>query len=95
MDIHKILEERKGTHGDFEKVSNVAQAMKESLSFNNNLNRYERESAEMICTKLARIVCGNADEIDHWSDIAGYATLVVRELEKLQPAKGGNANGLR
>lgn len=95
MEIQTLLNEREVTHGDFEKVSNIAQAMKEALAFNNNLNRYERESAEMICTKLARIVCGNSNEIDHWRDIVGYAALVVRELEKLQPEEGGNANGLR
>lgn len=33
------------------------------------------EALEMICTKIARILAGNARESDHWSDIAGYAEL--------------------
>ena len=37
---------------------------------------------DMIFHKLARIGCGNNREIDHWRDIAGYATLVENELEK-------------
>jgi hypothetical protein len=35
----------------------------------------------MICSKLARLACGDADHVDSWHDIAGYATLVVKDLE--------------
>ena len=37
---------------------------------------------EQICMKLARIMSGNSFDIDHWHDIAGYASLVVREIER-------------
>jgi hypothetical protein len=36
-----------------------------------------KESVDMICHKIARIVNGGQpQEIDHWHDIAGYAKLV-------------------
>ena len=35
----------------------------------------------MIVTKIARIVNGSPDKVDHWVDIAGYATLVADRLE--------------
>jgi hypothetical protein len=37
---------------------------------------------EQIAMKLARIMSGNSFDIDHWHDIAGYASLVVREIER-------------
>ena len=37
---------------------------------------------KMILHKIARIGCGNAQFIDHWRDIVGYATLVINELEE-------------
>ena len=31
--------------------------------------------------KLGRIINGNPDKVDHWTDIAGYAKLVADRLE--------------
>ncbi len=39
------------------------------------------EALEMIVTKIARIVNGNPEVVDHWADIAGYATLVADRLQ--------------
>jgi hypothetical protein len=41
----------------------------------------QREALEMIAHKIARILSGDPNHKDHWEDIAGYAELVVRELE--------------
>jgi hypothetical protein len=38
----------------------------------------------MIQQKVARIICGDPFERDHWVDIMGYAALVLRELDRLQ-----------
>ena len=38
----------------------------------------------MILHKIGRIVAGDEREVDHWQDIAGYATLAVKELEREQ-----------
>jgi hypothetical protein len=40
------------------------------------------EALSHICTKLSRIANGDAQHVDNWLDIAGYATLVALELEK-------------
>ena len=37
----------------------------------------------MIATKIARILEGCHDEVDHWRDLAGYSQLVVRDLDRL------------
>jgi hypothetical protein len=35
---------------------------------------------------LARIASGNPEHIDHWDDIAGYATLAANYLREKQNA---------
>ena len=45
------------------------------------LTARQAEALEMIAHKIARILNGNPNYADHWADIAGYATLVQRELE--------------
>jgi hypothetical protein len=82
-DILDILNERKQTHGDFAKVADTAQDLKNVISKHDRLmDDLHRESLDMICSKIARICNGNPMEVDHWRDIAGYAMLVVGELEK-------------
>lgn len=81
-----ILDERELTHGDFADTARLAQDLKAALHegiTNRKLpfNTLKTEAMDMICTKLARIVFGNSNEPDHWRDIAGYAQLVVNDLE--------------
>lgn len=72
-----ILQEREKTHGDFRKMAVVAHCLKTVVYTNAgaNMTLAQREALDMICTKLARILCGNPLEKDHWVDIAGYANL--------------------
>ena len=83
--IKETLEQRAKTHGDFRQVAAVAQNLKDILAHGLsakelNLSAVQAEAIEVICSKLARIVCGNPDEPDHWLDIQGYAELVLRTL---------------
>ncbi len=50
-----------------------------------NLEADQKEALDNIAIKLSRILNENADVnyVDNWTDIAGYATLVVNRLEKL------------
>ena len=87
--INEILNERAKTHGDFSEVAITAQLLKNNIfvrleqTSKYPLNDTQRESLDMICSKIARIISGDCNEIDHWQDIAGYALLVVRELESI------------
>jgi hypothetical protein len=38
----------------------------------------------MICQKMARIAVGDADYLDNWIDIAGYAQLVADRLQGIE-----------
>jgi SAM-dependent MidA family methyltransferase len=65
----------------------MAQNLKTTLkssSFYNDLDYYMIEALEMIATKQGRILAGNAREKEHWRDIAGYALLVVNEIDRAE-----------
>lgn len=71
-----IIKERARTHGDYNRTARLAQDLKTRIrGEDHRLSHAQLEALEMICVKMARIVCGNPDEPDHWLDICGYATL--------------------
>jgi hypothetical protein len=78
-----ILDEREKTHGSYFSVSTMAQSLKDAMRRGKNweeLDDPQRESLEMIASKIGRILSGNPHESDHWRDIAGYAMLIERWL---------------
>lgn len=84
MDVAHVIAEREKTHGPYKDKAQWAQNMKRAMRCPDgwdNLTPYQRESLDMIASKIARALYGDAMEVDHWRDIAGYAQLVVRELE--------------
>ncbi len=84
MSVDKILAERQKTHGEFETHAAICQKMKAIARGNGlcNMDLTQAEGLEMILHKIARILNGNPGHIDHWDDIAGYATLVANHLRK-------------
>jgi hypothetical protein len=85
-DVDDILDERAATYGSFEDVANVAQEFK-NIAYDSLKARQktiyadQAEALDMIFSKIARIVNGDANHIDSWIDIAGYATLVADRLK--------------
>ncbi len=45
---------------------------------------HHAEAAEMILHKLARLLNGDPNHRDSWADIAGYAELVVRNIDGME-----------
>ena len=90
-DINLVLAERQKVHGDFADDARYSQTIKQVLQ-NGHFERVQRrqsslrytqvEAMEQIATKLGRILAGDSDEIDHWKDISGYATLIANEIQK-------------
>lgn len=83
--IEETLEQRAKTHGDFAQVAAVAQNLKDILKVaarkqGTQVTPIQAEAMDMHCSKLARIVCGDPNEPDHWLDIQGYTELVLRTL---------------
>lgn len=88
-DINNILNERSKTHGDFLDNSRASQNIKHIMHAENadrpkrhqiSLALDQCEALDMIANKIGRILGGNPDVIDHWDDIAGYATLIANRL---------------
>ena len=85
-DVDAILDERATTYGSFISVAGFAQDMKELIrdaldEQNICLQVDHQEALDMIASKIARIIIGDANHIDSWIDIAGYATLVADRLK--------------
>lgn len=91
QEIDKILEERGTNYGEFSTQAMVAQNLKGILQQGYTVARHtalHREALEMIAHKIARIINGDPDYIDHWVDIEGYARLVRIELEERAKSVG-------
>lgn len=82
MSVDSILDEREGQYGSFADVSKTTMGLINIMDFNSDLNDCQFVALMMIASKIARIVNGDCNKIDSWEDIAGYATLVARELRK-------------
>ena len=87
-----ILDEREKTHGDYYRVAMMAQELKDAMRRGKNwktLDDTQRETLEMIASKIGRILSGNPHEVDHWRDIVGYAALIERWLISCTASGGG------
>lgn len=76
--VADILKERQETHGSFADNAHIAQNLKtviHNAAGYGHLSLMQKESLDLICTKIGRILSGNPDEPDHWRDIQGYAKL--------------------
>lgn len=85
MDIETTLGERQKTYGDFADVAHRAQVIKAAMRAGKGWNRLtscHREALEMIANKMARMLEGDPMHIDTAHDIAGYAQLIVKYLER-------------
>ena len=84
MKINDILKERGSSYGSFREQSYLSQRLKQTMRLQtdyNSMRPSQREALEMIQHKIARIINGDANYVDSWVDIAGYATLIVNELQ--------------
>lgn len=83
--IPRPEEVRGGTHGDYTRMSEIAQFIKGALERGKNwttMPAYQRETLELEATKFARIVEGDASCYDHWDDARGYLQLVLDRMTK-------------
>jgi len=87
MTLQKTLEERGKQYGAYAPKAEYMQQLKDGLRRQpswTSVRGYQREALDMIMHKIARIVHGDPDYTDSWHDIAGYAQLVVEELNGRQ-----------
>lgn len=87
----ETIRRRSQVHGPFIINAGVSQNLKSVIRLRDGYARLsiiQKESLDLICHKIGRILAGDPDWIDHWADIAGYATLVVNDLTAKEEAAG-------
>lgn len=81
--VESLIAERGKRYGKF---SDGAEIMRDLKSVMHSTDGWERlsnsqqEALDMIQHKIGRVLNGDPNYDDNWKDIAGYATLVVDEL---------------
>ena len=85
-DVDATLDARALDYGAFKDGAALMQGIKRQMA--EHAQKHDKtfaddqwEALEMIVHKIGRIVNGNPDKVDHWTDIAGYAKLVADRLE--------------
>ena len=76
--IEDTIKERTESYGDFADNATVAQLLKEAIQMETNypnMPPYMRESLDIICSKISRMVTGDWKHADNWLDIQGFAKL--------------------
>ena len=89
-DVNATLAERGSRYGKFKDHAKITQTLKRAI-FQHigivskvKLDDDQLEALEMICHKIGRIVNGDPNYADSWTDIAGYAKLVADRLEGVE-----------
>lgn len=81
--IEETIKERGDKYGKFKDGAVIMQNLKMFMRSTQGWERLtpsQQESLEMIQHKIGRILNGDPHYDDNWRDIAGYATLVMEEL---------------
>ncbi len=88
--IEQTLNQRGTRYGAFPSLAHLSQKLKRAMARGKTWGMIpadQQESLEMIAHKIARILNGDADYIDNWHDIIGYARLITDRLEAEQAAE--------
>lgn len=83
MNIDQTLAERGARYGDFPGHAAITQGMKDVMQGHagwNALADDQKEALEMVAHKVGRILNGDPNYIDSWTDIIGYTRLVEKRL---------------
>lgn len=83
MDITEVLEERGKRYGEFYEHARITQGIKQVMCHTDNWERLTpamKEALEMVAHKIGRILNGDPNYKDSWTDIIGYAKLVEDKL---------------
>jgi hypothetical protein len=84
--VDAILNERARNYGSFATQAMIAQRLKHVAHTaageqGKTFATDQAEALDMIFSKIARILNGDPNHLDSWTDIAGYATLVADRLQ--------------
>lgn len=83
QDLPESVPDRQATHGDYASYCHAVAAISAAVGCSQvkPLGHVADESLSMIIRKVARITTGDPNFVDHWLDIAGYATRMAEHLQ--------------
>lgn len=84
--VNAVLAERGSRYGRFFDHATICQDLKAVIDRELGLKGKRlpsdmKQSLDVICDKIARIINGDHNYTDNWTDIAGYAQLILDRLE--------------
>ena len=88
--IDATLAERGSRYGEFPEHAFITQELKRTLHDNvnwGNLADDQKEALDMVMHKIGRIINGDPNYIDSWTDIIGYTRLVEKRLLDMVPVE--------
>jgi uncharacterized protein (UPF0297 family) len=96
-DIDITLAERGSRYGEFPDHAAITQDIKGAMQGHGgweNLADDQKEALEMVAHKIGRIINGDPNYIDSWTDIIGYVRLVEKRLIDEQKVRHTPADSL-
>lgn len=93
-DIDNTLAQRGARYGEFVDHADITQGLKTVMNRTPKwaaLADDQKEALEMVAHKIGRILNGDPNYIDSWTDIIGYTRLVEKRLIDEQSAAQGPA----
>ena len=91
MNAEELVESRIETSGDWAKFAVASSDLERWVVKHQQRDLTDSQKAALngIAIKLSRIVVGDPNFLDHWDDIAGYATLAAKEIQRRPPTALG------
>jgi hypothetical protein len=91
--LSAVLKERGEQYGEFSDIAETTMSIKRVFTnaiYSSNVVLWDdqMEALHMIAHKIGRILNGDPNYADSWTDIAGYAQLVADRLTLAQSTEG-------
>ncbi len=83
--IQAVLQQRGQRYGEFPEHARITQNIKRAMADSPNwtsLSDPQKESLEMLAHKIGRILNGDPNYKDSWTDIIGYTRLIEMSLSE-------------
>ena len=86
--IDNILMSRGERYGNFRDLADIVQKLKKCMRSHHGweaLTSSQKEALESIAMKIGRMLAGDPTYIDNPTDIVGYATLMLQDMDNYDP----------
>nr|DAN07201.1 MAG TPA: hypothetical protein [Caudoviricetes sp.] len=96
--LDEVLAERGARYGSFGANAAIVQRIKRAMRSADGWDRLtdvQREGLEMMAGKIGRMLSGDPTYLDNGVDLAGYARLVLEDMQRAERARKDRTLALR